>query len=121
MKTIKILIIDDEIDVAKSTKELLEMAGYTVDYSLDPKKGLKIIKNYDLLLLDIMMPIMSGRDVLAEMKRLKIKTPVIVVSAVEMPVEVEKEISKKYPGVEFIVKTSMHYELVGKIKEKIGK
>jgi DNA-binding response OmpR family regulator len=121
MKKTRILIIEDEIDVAESTKELLEMAGYTVDYSLDPKKGLKMVKDYDLLLLDIMMPIMSGREVLTEIKRLKIKTPIIVVSAVGMPKEMEKEITEKYPGVEFIAKTSMHFELVGKIRKRIGK
>jgi DNA-binding response OmpR family regulator len=121
MKKTRILIIEDEIDVAESTKELLEMEGYEVDYALDPKKGLKMVKDYDLLLLDIMMPIMSGREVLAELKKMKNKTPIIVISAVGMPMEIGRELNDKYPGVEFVAKTSMHDELVKTIKKKLGK
>ena len=117
----KILIIEDEPDVAETIKMLIEKEGYDVEYVLNPKKGLPMIKKYDLLLLDIMMPEMSGREVLAEIKRLKIKTPVIVVSAVGMPMEIERELTGKYPGVEFVAKTSMHDELIVKIKKKIGK
>jgi DNA-binding response OmpR family regulator len=63
----KILIIEDEPDIAETMKMLIEKEGYKVDYSLDPKKGIPMIKKYDLLLLDIIMPTMSGREVLAEM------------------------------------------------------
>jgi len=117
----KILIIEDEPDVAETMKMLIEKEGYNVEYVLDPKKGLQMIKKFDLLLLDIMMPTMSGREVLAEMKRQKIKTPVIVVSAVGMPMEIARELTDKYPGMGFVAKTEMHTTLIGEIKKKIGK
>lgn len=119
----KILIIEDEQDIAKTMKRILETEGYTVEYTLDPKKGIEMVKKFDLLLLDIIMPIVSGREVLAEMARKKINTPVIVVSAIGFPREVETELKSKYPGlfVGFVSKPFMHIELVNEVKKNIGK
>lgn len=117
----KILIIEDEPDAAETMKMLISAAGYKVEYTLDPLKGIEIAKNYDLLLLDIIMPKMSGREVLAILKKRKITTPVIIVSAIGLPMEVAEEIAVKYPGVGFVPKTSMHTVLVSEIKKKIGK
>lgn len=116
----KILIIEDEPDAAETMKMLLERAGYSVDYVLDPRKGLKMLGDYDLLILDIIMPVMSGREVLAEIKRKKIKIPIIVVSAVGLPGEVERELALKYPGVGFVPKLSIS-ELPGEVKKKLAK
>jgi len=117
----KILIIEDEPDIAETMKMLIEKEGYAVMYVLDPRKGLQLMKKFDLLLLDIMMPTMSGREILAEMKKQKIKIPVIVVSAVGMPMEIARELSDKYPGTEFVAKTEMHTTLIASIKKKIGR
>ncbi len=117
----KILIIEDEPDVAETMKMIVSAAGYKVEYVVDPEKGIKIAKKYDLILLDIIMPKMSGREVLAILKKHKIKTPVIIVSAIGLPIEVADEISVKYPDVGFVPKTSMHTVLVSEIKKKIGK
>jgi len=116
----KILIIDDEPDVADLMKMAVERAGYKAEYMSDPVKGLESMKNFDLLLLDIMMPKMSGRQVLAEMKKKKIKIPVIAVSAVGLPMEIASELAKKYPGTGFVAKTEITTVLVGEIKKKIG-
>ena len=91
----KILIIDDEPDAAEIMKMLLSREGYSVDWTYDPLKGLDMMKDYDLLLLDIMMARMSGRAVLAEMKKRGIKLPVIVVSAVGLPLEVGEELNRE--------------------------
>lgn len=117
----KILIIEDEPDIAETMKMLIEREGYKVEYTLDPIKGLKMIKKFDLLLLDIIMPKMSGREVLTEMKKMKIKTPVIVVSAVGLPGEVERELASKYKGVGFVSKTEIHTRLTEEIRKIIGK
>lgn len=116
----KILIIEDEPDAAETMKLLLERGGYSVDYVLDPRKGLKMLGDYDLLILDIIMPVMSGREVLAEIKKKKIKIPIIVVSAVGLPGEVERELALKYPGVGFVPKLSIS-ELPGEVKKKLAK
>ncbi|MDD5337295.1 MAG: response regulator [Candidatus ainarchaeum sp.] len=117
----RVLIIEDEPDVAETMKMLVEREGYKVDYTLDPRKGVKMVKDYDLLLLDIIMPVMSGREVLDELKKKKVKTPVIVVSAIGLPMEVSEEISRKYPGVAFVPKTEMHTSLPNTIKKLLSK
>ncbi|HIH19075.1 TPA: response regulator transcription factor [Candidatus Micrarchaeota archaeon] len=117
----KILIVEDEPDVAETMKMLIERDGYQCDYCLNPVEGLEKMKGYDLLLLDIMMPRMSGRQVLEEMKKRGIAIPVIVVSAVGLPLEVASELGKVYPGVDFVPKTEMHTDLIRAIVEKIGK
>lgn len=117
----KILIIEDEPDVAETMKMLLEREGYAVEYTLDPRKGISMLKKFDLLCLDIIMPIMSGREVLAEMKKKGIKTPVIVVSAVGLPTEVESELMGKYPNTVkgFVSKPYMHTDLAKEIKKRL--
>jgi DNA-binding response OmpR family regulator len=116
----KILIIEDEPDVAKTIKAYLEGAGYSAEYSLNPEKAVKAIKNFDLLLLDLIMPKFSGRMVLKEMKKLGIKKPVVVLSAISLPVTISQELARDYPGVLFVSKTSMHGELLPAIKKLIS-
>ncbi len=116
----KILIIEDEPDVAKTIKAYLEGVGYEAVYSFNAAQAAKTMKNFDLLLLDLIMPKFSGRAVLKEMKKLGIKKPVIVLSAIGLPVVVSQELAKDYPGVLFVPKTSMHGELLPAIKKLIG-
>jgi DNA-binding response OmpR family regulator len=117
----KILIVEDEPDVAETMRMLLERDGYAADVCLDPTQSFGLMKGHDLLLLDIMMPRMSGRQVLSEMKKRGIEMPVIVVSAVGMPMEISDELNKTYPGVDFVAKTDMHTDLIRAVVEKIGK
>ena len=116
----KILIIEDEPDVAKTIKAYLEGAGYAAEYSLNAAQAVNNVKNFDLLLLDLIMPKFSGRMVLKEMKKLGIKKPVIVLSAISLPATISQELARDYPGVLFVSKTSMHSELLSAIKKLIG-
>lgn len=117
----KILILEDDRDYADVEKMLLEKAGYEVTVSLNPKKALEAVKNYDLLLLDmIMLSKFTGRQFLDKMKELKIKTPVIIVSGVVLSGVFSEELAKKYPGVGFVQKTYAHTDLITAIKDKIG-
>ena len=78
----KILIIDDEISIRRTLKEILEFENYKVDAAEDGKAGLKAAteNQYDVIFCDIKMPQMDGLEVLAEMKKAKIPTPVIMIS-----------------------------------------
>ncbi|MFA5106570.1 MAG: response regulator [Candidatus Micrarchaeia archaeon] len=116
----KILIVDDEVDIAETMKMLIELEGYAVEYTTDALKGLGIVKDFDLLILDIMMPKMSGRQFLVEMKKRRVKTPVIVASSVGLPGEVQAELMAKYKDIVVISKPAMHTDLVPEIKRKIG-
>ncbi len=83
----KILIIDDDYDGAVTLKALLmSQEGYEIDVTYNGKLGLEMMKanpNYDLLILDVMMPEFSGVDVCKAMsqdEKLK-KIPVLLASA----------------------------------------
>jgi DNA-binding response OmpR family regulator len=83
----KILIIDDEISAATTLKALLmSQEGYEIDIEYDGHKGLDKMSansNYDLLILDVMMPDFSGIDVCKAMssdEKLK-NIPVLIASA----------------------------------------
>ena len=67
----KIAIIEDDIALADMYKLKLESAGMTVIVAYDGKSGLEMIKNDtpDLVLLDLMLPQMTGSDVLAEYRK----------------------------------------------------
>ena len=67
----KILIIEDEIMTAKTVKEALELNEMKVEIAEDGIKGLDLIKknNYDLILLDLKMPKLSGEDILKEIRK----------------------------------------------------
>ena len=116
----KILIIEDEPDVARSIKMYLEKSGYQATYTLDPMEGLERLEDFDLLLLDLIMPKVSGRAVLREMKVRGIKTPIIVLSAIGLPVTVGEELAREFPGLIFVPKTALHTQLLMAIKKTLG-
>ncbi len=71
-KTLKnnILIVEDEHDIREIYAEVLSMAGYVVDQVADGEKGMQKIRddNWDILLLDIMLPGKDGIKILKEIK-----------------------------------------------------
>jgi len=62
----RILVIDDEIGICEGVKRALELNGMLVDFALDGPAGIKILEEekYDLVLLDIKMPQISGLDLI---------------------------------------------------------
>ena len=77
------LIIEDEIEIADGIKAILEKEGYQTDVVYDGLSGLdELLSNiYDLALLDIMLPKISGLDVLRSARNSGIVTPVILLTA----------------------------------------
>lgn len=80
----KIIIIEDELTFAKVTKLRLEAAGYKVDIAGDAYQGTQaVMKNdYDLIILDLMMPAGGGFSLLDRIRKIPTKStiPVIVVT-----------------------------------------
>ncbi len=78
-----ILIIDDEPYLLEKLTSVLTSEHYTVETSDDGRKGLEKVWNdtYDLILLDIMLPSMSGLDVLSEIRKAGVRTPVLMLTA----------------------------------------
>ena len=79
----KILIIEDDKNLAQLTKLALEKENFTVDICLDGAEGLYYMQEnmYDLVLLDRMLPSMDGTQVLKEARQSNISTPVIFLTA----------------------------------------
>lgn len=78
----KILIVEDEAAIARFVELELRHEGYTVDKAEDGRSGLDqaLAEAYDLILLDIMLPGLSGLEVLRRLRREK-DTPVILLTA----------------------------------------
>lgn len=85
----KILIVDDNELNTKLMKDILIVQGYDIDTADDGQDGLnKAIENdYDLILLDLQMPLVSGYDFMQKYTK---DTPIIVVSACAMDSDIEK-------------------------------
>jgi DNA-binding response OmpR family regulator len=78
----KILIIEDDYSIAELQKDYLEVAGYTVTICSDGLQGLNELKEteYDLLIIDIMLPGLDGLEILRRIQDEK-EIPVLLVSA----------------------------------------
>src|ERR1019366_10797458 len=80
----KILVIDDELDIREGLELLLTLeGGYTVELAANGTEGIHKIESaaYDLVLLDLMMPDMSGMDVLRHVRKTDTETPIFMITA----------------------------------------
>lgn len=79
----KILIVDDEADIRESLETLLDLEGYQVETAANATEGARKIDsgNYDLILLDLMMPDRSGMEVLREVREREDDTPIFMITA----------------------------------------
>ena len=83
MTTKRILIVDDEDEIRDLLEFDISSSGYITDTAINGEEGLKkaLEGNYDLILLDVMMPKMNGFDVCKNIRLAKIKTPILLLTA----------------------------------------
>ena len=79
----RILVVEDEKKVASFIKKGLEEDYYTVDVALDGKEGSRLAfsDEYDLIIMDIMLPYKDGISILKDLRKEKITTPVLMLTA----------------------------------------
>ncbi len=79
----KVLLVEDEAKVANFISKGLQEEGYNVDVAYDGKKGLELLKefNYDIVLLDLMIPEVDGFQLLKNIRSWGIHTPVLIITA----------------------------------------
>ncbi len=79
----RLLVVEDEVKVASHMKKGLEEEGYAIDVARDGEEayGLASTYNYDLIVLDIMLPGKNGVEVLKDLRSNKCYTPVIFLTA----------------------------------------
>ncbi len=111
-----ILIVEDEPNMRLGLKDNLEFEGYEVDFAPDGESGLaKILDNqYDLVLLDVMMPKMSGFDVCKTIRKKGITTPVILLTAKDQ--EIDKVLGLELGADDYVTKPFSLRELLARIK-----
>jgi len=111
-----ILIVEDELNMVNGLKDNLEFEGYEVDTALEGGTGLqKILKNsYDLILLDIMLPEISGFDICKTARREGINTPIILLTA--KGEEIDKVLGLELGADDYITKPFSLRELLARIK-----
>ncbi len=111
-----ILIVEDEPNMRLGLKDNLEFEGYEVDFAPDGESGLaKIYDNpYDLVLLDVMMPKMSGFDVCKAIRKKGITTPVILLTAKDQ--EIDKVLGLELGADDYVTKPFSLRELLARIK-----
>jgi DNA-binding response OmpR family regulator len=112
----KILIVDDEHAMRVGLKDNLEIEGYEIDEAVDGIEGLNKIKNnnYDLIILDVMMPGLSGFDVCKKVRALEILTPIILLTA--KGEEIDKVLGLELGADDYVTKPFGLRELLARVK-----
>jgi two-component system OmpR family response regulator len=79
----RILLVEDDLNIASFILKGLKEAGFAVDHAANGEDGLDLVLNepYDAAIIDIMLPKLDGLTLIEELRRKKINTPVIILSA----------------------------------------
>ena len=79
----RILLVEDDAKIASFVMKGLKAAGYAVDHAADGEEGLNLAltEPYDTAIIDIMLPKRDGLSLIEELRKRKIHTPVIILSA----------------------------------------
>ena len=116
----RILIIEDDIAIAELERDYLEISGYETEIATDGDIGLKLAgsKEFDLILLDLMLPGKNGFDLCREIRK-KREIPILMVTA-------RKESIDKIRGLglgadDYIVKPFDPAELVARVKAHLSR
>lgn len=111
----KILLVDDDIDLTELLSELLALEGFdihTVHNGQDALDELEL-QTYDLILLDVMMPILNGIETLKQIRH-KYSTPVLMLSARDD--EIDRVLGLELGADDYLPKPFNDRELVARIK-----
>jgi FixJ family two-component response regulator len=116
-------LVDDDPDVRFSMATSLESSGFVVDSYSSPDVALERFKPnyYDLLLLDVRMPGMTGFELYEEINKMDKKAHVIFITAFEVYYEALKEIYPDLVPSSFIQKPISNNDLIGRIKLELNK
>ena len=112
----RVLIAEDEMSTAKAMKLLLEKANFSADIVYNGNDAWEYIQavDYDVIVLDIMMPYRSGMDVLSLMRNKHIVTPVLILTAKS---EIEDRVAGLESGADdYLPKPFAAQELIARVK-----
>lgn len=115
-----ILIIDDDTFICKAIQKQLLNKGFQAEVAFNGNSGLKLLKEktFDLVLCDFRLPDKDGMEILREVKRMNIQTPVVIITAyadVRMAVQLMKQ-----GAYDYMTKPLQHEEIVS-LAQKLSK
>lgn len=118
IQSMKILVVEDEENLAKLLKKGLESEGYAVDHCADGDSAQRRIelnhKDYDLILLDLMLPKKSGFEVCQNIRSSNINTPVLILTA---KADIESKVTLLDCGADdYMIKPFVFSELLARVR-----
>lgn len=114
----KVLIIEDEVSIAELERDYLEISGFEVDILTDGKEGLDkaLSEDYDLVLLDLMLPGLDGYEICRRIRATK-EIPIVMVSAKKN--DIDKIRGLGLGADDYMTKPFSPSELVARVKAHI--
>src|SRR6201996_879263 len=112
----RVLLVEDDTSVAKSIELMLQAEGFIVDTTDLGEDGLEIgkIYDYDIIILDLMLPDLDGYEVLRRLRAAKIKTPILILSGLTAPDQKIKGLG--YGADDYLTKPFNKGELIARIQ-----
>jgi two-component system alkaline phosphatase synthesis response regulator PhoP len=112
----EILIIEDEESILMALEDDLTLEGYTVTTATDGQTGFSVAseKRFDLLILDIMLPVMNGFDVCKKLRENGVTTPIIMLTARGQ--EIDRVLGLELGADDYVTKPFSPRELLARIK-----
>ncbi len=113
---VKILIVEDEPNMVAGLRDNFEYEGYDVLTAMDGSEGLKraLVDSPDLVVLDVMMPKMSGLDVCKQLKAKRPSIPIIMLTSRGQ--EVDKVVGLELGADDYVTKPFSIRELLARVK-----
>lgn len=112
----RVLLIEDDSSTAKSIELMLKSEGYVIDVSELGEDGLDLgkIYDYDIIILDLMLPDMDGYDVLKNLRDSRVETPILILSGLG---EMENKIKGLgYGADDYLTKPFDKRELIARVQ-----
>ena len=115
----RILLVEDDLKIAFFIRKGLDEAGFAVDHAKDGEDGLHLALHepYDAAIVDIMLPKLDGLTLIEELRRKKINTPVIILSARRSVDDRVKGLQKG--GDDYLTKPFSFSELLARVQALI--
>ena len=111
----KILLVDDDVELTNLLAELLSLEGFDIHVVHNGQEALTELElqTYDIILLDIMMPVLNGIDTLTQLRQ-KLTTPVLMLSARDD--DIDRVLGLELGADDYLPKPFNDRELVARIK-----
>jgi DNA-binding response OmpR family regulator len=118
----KIMVVDDNVDIVETLKTIMEMEGHITEIAYNGEEFLKKVGTVkpDLVLLDVMMPGLKTKEILAKLKEKNLNdVRIIIISVVRFSEEEEKVLMEEYKIKDYVTKPFDVPDLVSRVRNAL--